>query len=312
MASVGSIVSGAFRLLAERPGAVLAWAVVNIASSFAMGAVMSWWLTGTVSFTNPAAFMETAPGAEPPPGFWGAMLILYLGMLVLGTVLVNAVYRAVLRPEERSFASLRLGMDEVRMALLLVASAIVAFIAMLLVQLLLMFLISFIGMIAGEGTVTGLAVLLLFLLVFGAMIWVAVRLSLIFPLTLYRRRFSVDAGWELGRGRFWTLFGGYLVVVLVIAVLGIAISWFVMGDYWAALWAARGDPVAMQAAAAEFAQRQLDMPLTTRIVQTILGAIVGAAGLALGPGVVASAARELLIERDDDVHDAQDWSEAEI
>ncbi|RYE02659.1 MAG: hypothetical protein EOP61_07765 [Sphingomonadales bacterium] len=309
MASVGSIVGGAFRLFRERPGAVLVWAAVNLLASLAIGFGMTYWLTGTVGGAGPETYLERV---ELPSGFWPVMMIAYAAMFLLGTVLMNAVFRAVLRPELRGFASLRLGADELRMAALLVICAVVGFIGLFLVQLLLLFIGSFVVMVAGEGAVGGIVMFALFLAYFCGMIWLAVRLSLIFPLTLYRGRFSVDAGWDLGRGRFWKLFAAYLVVLMFLIALGIVVSWAIMGDYWAAMWAARNDPAGMQLAALEFTQRQQEMSIPARVVQTILGSLIAIAGLALGPGVIASATRELLIERGEDESPAQDWSEAEI
>lgn len=284
MARVGSIVGGAFRLYRERPGTIVIWAMLYASWSLLTGVALSYWLTGTFSLANPGIYMQAAPGS----GFVGVFLVTYAVALVVTVVLINAAFRAVLRPEQSSFASLRLGMDEVRQAGLIVAAAILGFLGMFIVQLLLMLVVSFLGLVAGQ-TLAGLLGLVLFLGVFGAMTWLMVRLSLIFPLTLHRRTFSVDAGWELGRGRFWKLFGAYLTVFLVLALLGVAVAWAIMGDYIAALWAARGDPAQTQIAAAEFARQQFEMPATTQVVRTILGSLIGAAGMALAYGVTASA-----------------------
>lgn len=310
MASVGSIVGGAFRLFRERPDAVVVWTAVNLLASLAVGIGLTYWLTGSLEGPGAAAYLQT--DEVPAAGFWLAFAIAYVAMFILGVVLMNAVFRTVLRPEQRGFASLRLGTDELRIAALVMISAVVAFVGMFLTQLLLMFLGSFLVMVAGDGMVSELVMVLLFVAYFCALLWLAVRLSLMFPLTLYRGSFSVDAAWELGRGRFWKLFTSYLIVMLFLVALGIAISWVLMGDYWAALWAARGDPAAMELAALEFTQRQQEMSILERLAQTLIGSLIAAAGLVLGPGVIASATRELLIDRGEDADPAQDWSEAEI
>ncbi|WP_204270332.1 hypothetical protein, partial [Klebsiella aerogenes] len=65
------------------------------------------------------------------------MLLLYLCLLLLVVVLMNAVFRAMLRPQEGGFAFMRLGMDEFRMLGLVVLVCIGVFAAVLIGELLL-------------------------------------------------------------------------------------------------------------------------------------------------------------------------------
>lgn len=312
MASVGSILGGAFRLFRERPAAILIWAAVYFAAAIVMAMLMSWFLTGTVSIvTNPAALMPQRPGAMPP-GFWQVMLFIYPFTLVLFAVQINAVFRAVLRPEDSGFASLRLGMDELRTIGLAVIVVIVGFIAMFIVQLLLMLAVTFIGMVSGGGAAGAALASILMIACFCGWIWLWVRLSLLFPLTFHRRKISVDAAWDLARGRFWTLFGAYFIVLLMMFLLIGAAVWVMMGDYIAAIWAAQGNEEQMQRAIAEFTARQVEMPVAMRVGQMLINSLIGIIALALGCGTIASATRELLIERGEDERQTQDWSEAEI
>jgi hypothetical protein len=82
---------------------------------------------------------------------------------------------------------------------------------------------------AGSAAGGGMAVLIGFvavLAVLGAGIWIAVRLSLALPMTFYEKRIRIFESWRLTKGRFWPLFGMYVlsfVLVIVISLLGTVI-----------------------------------------------------------------------------------------
>lgn len=222
------------------------------------------------------------------------MLLLYLCLLLLVVVLMNAVFRAMLRPQEGGFAFMRLGMDEFRMLGLVVLVCIGVFAAVLIGELLLLLLIMVIGFALGAGAISGVISFLLFLAFLCAVVWVEVRISLIFPLSFHRRRMSIDAAWELTRGHFWLLFACYFLIGLIFVVAAGIVMSAVMGDYFVALYQAHGDQEQLRLAAEAFAAKQFAMPLVTKILFGVVGAVFFAVGLALGPGLLASATRELL------------------
>lgn len=126
------------------------------------------------------------------------------------------VYRAVLRPNERAFASLRLGVDELRMLVLLLILGLIFGGATIVL----------IGVIAGAAVAlsqvsawapfvaAGLGVLLAFPLA----LWLLVRLCLAGPATFAERRLTL--GWKLTQGRVRKLFG----LAFMVVVIGMAIS----------------------------------------------------------------------------------------
>lgn len=293
MASVGRILGGAFRLLREHPAAVVIWAVVYCAGSLIISLVMSYAMFGTPMPTDPAAVTQAQAWMGP---VFGLVLLLYIGLLFLIVVLMNAVFRAVLRPEEGGFAFMRVGMDEFRMLGLVVLAGIAGFAAVLVGELLLLLVVAIIGFLTGQGIVTGIVAFLLFAAFFCALIWAEVRLSLIFPLTFHRRRISVDGAWDLTRGRFWLLFACYFLVGLIFIVASAIMIWATMSDYLIVIFQANGDQEQIRAAGEAFAAKQFGAPLVTKILLGVVGAVFFAAGLALGPGLLASATRELLAE----------------
>ncbi|WP_167300246.1 hypothetical protein [Sphingomonas leidyi] len=291
MASVGSILGGAFGLLRERPGAVVIWAVTYCVGSLAISLIMGLLMFGTVMPASADAGAALSVWAGP---MFSLMLLLYLCLLLLVVVLMNAVFRAMLRPQEGGFAFMRLGMDEFRMLGLVVLVCVGVFAAVLIGELLLLLLITIIGFALGTGAIAGAISVVLALAFLCAMVWLEVRISLIFPLSFHRRRMSLDAAWELTRGRFWLLFACYFLIGLIFAVATGIVMWAVMGEYFVALIQANGDQEQMRLAAEAFAAKQFAMPLAAKILFGVVGAVFFAVGLALGPGLLASATRELL------------------
>jgi hypothetical protein len=154
---------------------------------------------------------------------------------VLAAVFYAAMNRAVMRPAESRFGYLRLASDELRQ-LGLLAILIMLLIGFYLAVLIVAAVVVGVLMAAlGGGASAGASVLIAVLLpvVICALIFFGVRLSLASPLTFATGRINVLGSWAMTRGRFWPLFGTYLIafalgfvvraLTLGIAVLAVAI-----------------------------------------------------------------------------------------
>jgi len=292
MVSVGHILEGAFGLIRERFTAVAIWAGVYLAASIA-----------TVLAVRPMAARMTDPAtASDPSALIGAMLPVYamnLLLVLVGIVLYTAAMRAVLRPQAGGLGYLRLGGDELRMLVLAILFGIFGIV--LGVGFAMLFALVTAGAAAGSNS-AGVTILVAFvggLAVFVLFLFLTIRFSLAFPLTLHRRRLVIGEAWSLSRGRFWTLFGAALVVTLIGMVMWTIVATFAMGSYMADIVAASGDPEA----AATLAERQLSSSGslgTALIAQTVVSAIVGAIWFALSGGSAATATRLMLAEEFDD------------
>jgi hypothetical protein len=212
-----------FRVVRRNPMALVFWALfymVLIAAAFAL-------MGGSfLSLTSAAEQLEQAGGTPTPEEFmpvlaaYAALIAVIVPLsLIASAVLYAAVSRAVLRPEEKSFGSMRLGMDEVRV---LVVSLVLALLFMLLAVV----AFGVIGAVAGFATAGDapalwIVVLVLGLAACGLFIWLAVRLSLAIPITMAERRIAVFESFGVTKGRFWPLLGMALLAVVMSMVVGL-------------------------------------------------------------------------------------------
>lgn len=269
--SIGTSLGDAFGLIRRRPLAVFIWGALMIAPMLAAMAVMLPAMSSMVVMSTDA---HEAPSG-PPPEFIAQMMQVQLasmlanvGQLLLMAVVYTAVMRAVVRPAETSAFSLRLGMDELRVAVVGLVIGVGLYVLMMIVALVAIGAgLAFWSFGAEPGP--GLAVVALLLIpVLLAFVWALARVSLMAPATVLYRDFAFAPGWRLARGKGWSLTGMMILVfliillieaVLVLAGLAIAIgavgagvdwtapeamnpaayvqAWFADNWYWAALGA---------------------------------------------------------------------------
>jgi hypothetical protein len=221
----------------------------------------------------------------------GPFLLIQLGTLALFIVLYAASQRAVLRPGEPGFAFIRFGMDELRLAGLSIFLIVASYIATIIAVIFIAMIAGIFGIAGGVGTAIVIGVIGAAALI-GAIMWFFVRLSLAFPLTLLREKIIIGESWRLTKGRFWTLFGGYFVIGLILMLIAIVIAAITAGSYWADLMESGFTPEGMEAAAQRQVERQFSMSATV-IIGWILNALLGGLSIALLGGAVATAARDL-------------------
>ncbi len=155
-----------------------------------------------------------------------AMIFVGLFLLVWATTTV-ATYRAVLRPGDRRYFFLRLGVDELRVAVMTVTAFILVlafgglptYLLYLLVSPIMRALPAFTREIATCGALATVCL----------DVWLGVRLSLIAVETFAERRFHLAAYWPLTRGRFWYLFLCYFLFFLMFFVM--TMLFFILGGF---------------------------------------------------------------------------------
>jgi len=295
MVTIGSIVNGGSRLLRERPLSVLIWGAIYMALTVASSLVL---MRPIMAAQAGAA----VPGAMLSPAMFALLIPFYLGIILLSVVLYAAALRAALRPEEGSFASIRLGLDELRLIgliLLLIMISFATLIVGMIAATIAGLIFAVIAQAAGSGAAS-IGIILAVVAVYGLAIFVQIRLSPAVPLTILRRKIVIGEAWALSRGRFWVLFGGYFVLGLIMLVAYLVAAVFTMGPYVAELAQHGFTPEALQAAGEHQAQRQLgDIGIMT-VTGWIAGGLVGGLGFAVWGGALAAVADGLLGTADSD------------
>jgi hypothetical protein len=294
MLSVGAIIAGGFGVLRRRPLAVLVWGLIYAAVMVGMMFAMR------PFFAMQASAMQ--PGGDPQAALanigamMGRIFLMEVLILIVFTVLMTAAQRTVLRPAESGFASIRLGMDEVRMFALTLLLFIGSYIGFVVLAMILALVAALLAAAAGIG-VTGIAMFVAMLVALALFIWLEVRLCLAFPLTLLRRKIIIGESWRLTRGRFWTLFAAFLVLFVALLVLWAIVAALTQGAYWSELMRSGMNPQAVQTAAARQAAVQLAFS-PIMIVGLVFGGLVGGVTVALFGGAVATAVRLLVDDVD--------------
>ena len=289
---MGSIVSGAFRNISEKPGAVAVWAVIYfvlaVATTFVMRPILAMQADAMVS--DPAVVATS---------FWSAYSWLFLFQLFssfLFIVMYAASMRAELRPEEGGPAFLRLGRDELRLFGLAVFLTIIFYVGMVVAVIALVAVLApfLIAQSAGgtPGAGTSFIVVLVPLLFLLAAFCFYVRLSLSFPLTLLRRKIIIGESWQRTRGHFWALLGAYLVILLIVIVIYAAVASVTAAPMLTELLQGGFDPE-NAARIAEIQLQQVSAIGPMALVGWVLNGIGGGLMVALFGGASAAATRQL-------------------
>lgn len=294
MISVGKIVEGAFALVREHFTAVAIWAGIYLAGNLAVLLVLRPMMQQA---TNPAATADMSQMASS----WGPFFALNLLLALVGIMLYTAAMRAVLRPQAGGVAFLRVGMDELRTLGLVLLFAIVGAVVLTAFALIVRVFVGGMAVTVDSPAVSILLGIVVGLLVFGLFLFLMVRFSLAFPLSLHRGRIVIGEAWSLSRGRFWKLFGAALVVTVIGWVLSMVVASFAMGSYFSELMAVAGDPEASEALAARQMAGAVELS-PGLILQSVASAAISAFWIALSGGSVATAAKLLL---DNEFEDAE-------
>ncbi len=205
-----------FRLMRREPGAVLAWMGLWLAAL----SLAAW----AVALGKPVQIPSHAPARSLADiaHLFGPFGVVFIGLfLLLWAVTTVAAYRAVLRPADRRWFFLRVGADELRVAVMtaaafglaLVFGSAPAYLLYVLFSPIMRALPDLARDVAGVGA----------LITVCLEVWLGVRLSLIAVEAFSERRFHLSAYWPVTRGRFWYLLACYFLFFLVVFGLSLVI-----------------------------------------------------------------------------------------
>lgn len=233
--SVSQAFGEGFRLIGRRPLSVLAWGLAYLVVGVAPVV-----LVGAYAFPDlVSAFRQigedAARGVEPTSTQMLALQskfmlfqpIVFLSSIAARAMLTGAIFRAVLEPEKRSFFSLRLGSQELWLAILMVALGVLAALFMVLLALPVggITAMAAYALRASAGGPAVAAVICVGVIVyFVVVLWVALRFSLALPMTFAEREFRLFESWEMTKGQAGRLLGLALLLIVVCIAIGVVID----------------------------------------------------------------------------------------
>jgi hypothetical protein len=209
-----------FRAAREKPRAVAVWAGIMAILSFIVAIV------AISTFGDKLTALTSAVEGDPDPkttlaamsGLWPLFLGSMVYVLITNSVLLAAVNRLILRPGDGAGAYLRLGADELRQAAVQVLLYLVLFGAYFVGVV----VVALLGAIGGAVGGSGLGVLLGLLAglaLLAGLVLLSVRLSFVSTLAFDTGRIDLRASWDMTKGRFWQLFGTYLIATVLAVVV---------------------------------------------------------------------------------------------
>ena len=237
-----SVVDAAFtglRVVRKNPGAVIAWAILHLLSV----AFITWLMV--VKFHDLFAKLQAMPhmqGVAKEPDAaqaqWRQMapifhqiLPIYAYLLpfgfVLAAVVMSAMNRAVLRPRDSGMGFLRLGMDEIRQLILMIAWTVVQFVAELLL-IGLAIAAGFLAKTVMHSAAPGASAHLPF--VIGAVVFCVglilfeVKMSLASAQTFATRQINIFGSWSLTNGQFLPMVATYFLTFILYVVVAIVLG----------------------------------------------------------------------------------------
>lgn len=209
-----------FRLSREQPKALLVWSGLSLLSSVVSAIYLINIGPEARAFLEAGAQSETADPSQAM-AFLQAIAPMSLMGLLVQCVMACAVYRVILRPEDKGLGYLKLGMDELRLVALTLIYVVLAMV-MIVVASLVAGAATVAASVMGQGPAVFFG-LVLYVFILGLLLFVAVRLSLAPVLTFARQKIDVFGSWKLTHSQFWRLIGTYSLAVACIIVVALLV-----------------------------------------------------------------------------------------
>ena len=236
--SVTRAATSGFDVIGRAPLAVLAWGLVVLLALVAPMAALLWsmipqFMTLLVALPPPGAEGPSDPAMvarimQLQGSMMGLNLLSWLGGTFVKAVIAGAVFRAVLEPEQKRFAYLRVGAAEFWLAMVMLVEMVLLMIAYFVLALIVMVLGVVIYLAAAHAGATAqilsfALIGLLGLTAVGALVWCALRLSMAGPLSFTERQFRLFESWAFTRGQTLRLLGTVALLAVFIIVLEVVV-----------------------------------------------------------------------------------------
>jgi len=245
-------------VLRREPRVLLTWSLAGLVFTVAQ----------QVMAVNADIFRKVNPASLTAP-----LLNLAGGVIAIGALAIfsAAAYRAVLLPQDRTRARMRLGREELRLALVWLVQGLLLLVPLLVVMVVVVVTARTVEKAPIGSSLVDLAVILGAVVASGLLL---ARLSVAGPMSVMEGRWSLPAAWRLTRGRTWKIASVHLCVALVVGAI-----------YWAArvlyglVVHALGGQFSIEEASGATSVAAMFQPET--LIFTLISAVLGAAGAAV-------------------------------
>ena len=264
---ISDAATAGLKLVGRRPLSVLVWGLLLTGYTTLILVLFGGSLIGAIT-----AMVKNGTAQPAPAQIFaligsalGVVLLLWIGLIFLGAVVQGAAIRAELEPDDRSFAYLKFGRQELWLVGVNVVMGVVLWAAQMAMSIPLAILT--IGMAAGSvgsanahdasGFAAAMAgtigIRLIGQLVIAAVtIWLWLRLCLGPVMSFRDRQFRLFESWNLTKGHAGRMFLAMLLVGLMLVVVYVA--------FWIILAAGIGFTVFANAGSAQSAQAFFSQP----------------------------------------------------
>lgn len=232
--SAAEAIGSGFQLIRREPRTMLIWIAAYAVFAALMYGLMFAAMPELLGYYQEIG-RSALQGVEPDEAQAMAMASRMLGLMpvlaLLGlaaySVMLGAVYRARLHPDDRRFGYLRFGRSELWLAVTMVVWSILMLVIYLGVAVVLGGVAGIAGGLGGDNS-AGFLVPFFIAVCLGVLLMLAImmRLSLALPMSHDQRRLVIFESWRITRGRTLKMLGvGVAIVVMVwvieLAVLGV-------------------------------------------------------------------------------------------
>jgi hypothetical protein len=233
--SVSGAATSGFGVIGREPLAVLAWGLLILVVLVVPFGALCWTLIPDfIDLVKSNAANMEAGGAGPAAmaqmmRIQSKMMLFNAVYLVGGTLvkamIAAAVFRVVLEPARKGFAFLKLGAQELWLALVYLVMGVLAYMVVLAAAVavgILAALAYVIGAVSSPQAAVAACILVAVLAGIGAtggVIWAMLRLSMAGPMSFSERKFLLFESWSLTRGQSLPLLGMALLLGLILIAL---------------------------------------------------------------------------------------------
>ena len=249
--SIGRAGTAGLELIRRQPVAVLAWGLAYLALYGGPAILMIGGIMQMVS-----ALAPKAQNAALDPSLMASVarmqaanLLVMVGALVARAIVYSAICRAMLQPEDRAFAYLRLGVRELWVGLVMLTAGLMMGFGAVLGALALAIPLGIVGLVAHNPAIWPLLIVVGVVVLVAGIVWVALRLCLAVPMTFAAGQFQLFESWAMTRGRVLSLLGVGLVamavmlaievvLILLFCLVGFGVAAVGVAQHWTSLSAA--------------------------------------------------------------------------